>query len=93
MASISPATPYPDKYHAATRAGRVVERTASDETKLLLYALRSQATSGPCVIQSKWGMEIEARAKYETWCNLGKMETFEAMRLYVKLIDEERPEW
>ena len=93
MASISPATPYPDKYHAATRAGRVVERTASDETKLLLYALRSQATSGPCVIQSKWGMENEARAKYETWCNLGKMETFEAMRLYVKLIDEERPEW
>jgi len=63
MASISPATPYPDKYHAATRAGRVVERTASDETKLLLYALRSQATSGPCVIQSKWGMENEARAK------------------------------
>ena len=33
------------------------------------------------------------RAKHDTWLNLGKMESFEAMRLFVKLMDEERPRW
>lgn len=69
------------------------EALFSDETRLLLYALMQQAEEGPCKIRSKWGMELEERAKYETWVNLGKMDKFEAMRLYVKLIDEEKPDW
>jgi acyl-CoA-binding protein len=46
------------------------EALFSDETRLLLYALLSQAEDGPCKIRSKWGMELEERAKYETWWGL-----------------------
>jgi hypothetical protein len=70
-----------------------VEASFGDETRLILYALESQAERGPCEPRSKWGMSAEDRAKHETWVNLGKMEPFEAMRLFVKLMDEERPGW
>ena len=38
-------------------------------------------------------MTREERGKYETWANLGKMSNFEAMRLYVKLLEEEDKNW
>ena len=88
--------PYPDKFHAAVRAAKVLADGAafSDETKLLLYALDAQARNGPCPPGgSRWQMSAEERAKHETWTNLGKMDAFEAMRLYVKLLDEEVPGW
>ena len=90
------AMPYPDKFHAAVRAAKVLADGAafSDETKLLLYALDAQARNGPCPPGgSRWQMSAEERAKHETWTNLGKMDAFEAMRLYVKLLDEEVPGW
>ena len=70
-----------------------MEASFGDETRLILYALESQAERGPCEPRSKWGMAAEERAKHETWANLGKMEPFEAMRLFVKLLDDERPGW
>ena len=70
-----------------------MEASFGDETRLILYALQSQAERGPCEPRSKWGMAAEERAKHETWANLGKMEPFEAMRLFVKLLDDERPGW
>ena len=70
-----------------------LESTFTDETRLLLYALKSQATHGPTEIKSKWSMTREERGKYETWANLGKMSNFEAMRLYVKLLEEEDKNW
>ena len=70
-----------------------LESTFTDETRLLLYALKSQALHGPTEIKSKWHMTREERGKYETWANLGKMSNFEAMRLYVKLLEEEDKYW
>ena len=70
-----------------------MERSLGDETRLILYALQSQAELGPCEPRSRWGMSAEDRAKHETWANLGKMEPHEAMRLFVKLLDDERPGW
>ena len=84
----------PRRPYAALRASRVpnVEASFGDETRLILYALQSQAERGPCEPRSKWGMAAEDRAA-PTWANLGKMEPFEAMRLFVKLLDDERPGW
>jgi acyl-CoA-binding protein len=65
----------------------------SDETRLILYALGAQAEFGQSAQRSKWGMSSTERAKYETWSNLGTMETFEAMRLFVKMLDDETPGW
>ena len=71
----------PRRFYAALRASRVpnVEASFGDETRLILYALQSQAERGPCEPRSKWGMAAEDRAKHETWANLGKMEPFEAI--------------
>jgi acyl-CoA-binding protein len=84
-----------NRFHAATKVAKLpsLESTFTDETRLLLYALKSQAMHGPTEIKSKWHMTREERGKYETWANLGKMSNFEAMRLYVKLLEEEDKYW
>ena len=84
-----------NRFHAATKVAKLpsLESTFTDETRLLLYALKSQAIHGPTEIKSKWHMTREERGKYETWANLGKMSKFEAMRLYVKLLEEEDKYW
>ena len=84
-----------NRFHAATKVAKLpsLESTFTDETRLLLYALKSQALHGPTEIKSKWHMTREERGKYETWANLGKMSNFEAMRLYVKLLEEEDKYW
>ena len=84
-----------NRFHAAMKVAKLpsLESTFTDETRLLLYALKSQAIHGPTEIKSKWHMTREERGKYETWANLGKMSNFEAMRLYVKLLEEEDKYW
>ncbi len=84
-----------NRFHAATKVAKLpsLESTFTDETRLLLYALKSQALHGPTEIKSKWHMTREERGKYETWANLGKMSNFEAMRLYVKVLEEEDKYW
>ena len=84
-----------NRFHAATKVAKLpsLESTFTDETRLLLYALKSQAIHGPTEIKSKWHMTREERGKYETWANLGNMSNFEAMRLYVKLLEEEDKYW
>ena len=91
----APTLPPSFRFYAAVDASRLpaIESKFSDETRLVLYALRRQATDGPCEPRSRWGMSQPERAKHDTWLNLGKMESFEAMRLFVKLMDEERPRW
>ena len=86
---------YPETFYAAVRASRVPATSSgfSDETRLVLRALRAQAELGACEPRSTWGMPPEHRAVQETWANLGTMDAPEAMRLFVKLMDEERPEW
>ena len=37
--------------------------------------------------------DAQVRAMRETWENLGSMPSAEAMRLYVKVLDEEKPQW
>jgi acyl-CoA-binding protein len=65
----------------------------SDEAKLLFYALGKQATEGPCTQPKPWGWDVVASAKWQSWSQLGQMGKLEAMRLYVKTLEEEHPEW
>jgi hypothetical protein len=71
------------------------ERASTDETKLILFALGSQATQGSqqaaaargeCK-QLGWfgggGADAVETAKLTTWKNLGNLDKFEAMRLCV----------
>jgi len=90
--------PYPEKFHACVAFAFSPPEGASgitDETRLLLFALYSQATSGPCAAPKPWGMfatPVES-AKWEAWNHLGQMNGAEAMRLYVKTMEQENSKW
>ena len=60
-----------------------------DETRLVLYALHQQAVVGPCKEPKPWSWNIVESAKWNSWSQLKDMSSVEAMRLYVKLLEEE----
>jgi len=66
------------------------EDTFNDETRLLLYALHKQATQGACKESKPWSFNVVDGAKWQSWSQLGNMSHMEAMRLYVKAVDEEQ---
>jgi acyl-CoA-binding protein len=72
-----------------TNAGKAL----SQETQLLLYALEQQATKGPCKSPKPggWGGgSAEDIAKWQSWSHLKDMNKMEAMRLYVRTVEEEQ---
>eukprot|EP00879_Flechtneria_rotunda_P022424 GHRR01023674.1.p1 GENE.GHRR01023674.1~~GHRR01023674.1.p1 ORF type:complete len:430 (+),score=138.99 GHRR01023674.1:183-1472(+) len=86
--------PYPDRFHAATAyVASLPDHLLTDETRLLFYALHSQAAHGPCEESKPWGWNVVESAKWNAWSQLGNMSQMEAMRLYVRTLDEEQPEW
>ncbi|KAL3693329.1 hypothetical protein R1sor_006980 [Riccia sorocarpa] len=97
------ALPYPDRFHAAavyagfgqsspsTKKSPSVQ--FSDDTALLLYSLYQQATVGPCNIAKPWSWNVVEYAKWTSWNQLGKMAKPEAMRLFVRTLEEEEPDW
>ena len=61
-----------------------------DELRLVLYALHQQATVGPCTEAKPWGWNVVESAKWESWNQLGSMSSVEAMRLYVKMVEDDQ---
>lgn len=59
-----------------------------DETKLFLYALNQQALHGECKEPKPWAWSVVDAAKWNSWKQLKDMAKVEAMRLYVKLLEE-----
>ncbi|KAG2435000.1 hypothetical protein HYH02_011998 [Chlamydomonas schloesseri] len=87
---------YPDKFHAAARFWQLQPpgtKAFSQENQLLLYALNQQATHGPNTTSRPWGWNTVEATKWQGWKELGKMSTMEAMRLFVKSLDEEQADW
>ncbi|KXZ49410.1 hypothetical protein GPECTOR_21g636 [Gonium pectorale] len=87
---------YPDKFHAAAKFWNLQPSGAkalSQENQLLLYALNQQATVGPNTTPKPWGWNVVESTKWQGWKELGKMTTIEAMRLFVRTLDEEQPDW
>lgn len=96
--------PYPDRFFVAARYVGLYFSTQddsrqhtppelSDETKLLLYSLYQQATKGPCKDPrpSRWNM-VE-QAKWASWERLKDLAPPEAMRLFVRTLEEQDLEW
>ena len=94
--------PYPDRYEAAASYfNESGGKTLSDEVRLVLYALRQQSTHG--AVSRAAGKVPEAvapsifsvvdRAKYSAWSSLGDMAPMEAMRLFVRTMEEAVPNW
>lgn len=76
-----------------TSAAVAAETTFNNETRLLFYALHKQATAGPCKEGKPWSWNVVESAKWQSWSQLGDMSSMDAMRLYVKTLDEEQVSW
>ena len=46
-------------------------------------------TQGPCNEPKPWGWSVVNNAKWQSWKQLGDMSSMEAMRLYVRTLEEE----
>ncbi|KAG8363835.1 hypothetical protein BUALT_Bualt19G0063500 [Buddleja alternifolia] len=94
---------YPERFYAAATyaglggspksAAKGVASKFSNESALLLYALYQQATIGPCNIPKPRGWSPIEQSKWTSWNGLGNMASTEAMRLFVKILEEEDQGW
>lgn len=98
MARATSGLSYPDRFYAAAAYAGFGEsakpaRSFSDETALLLYALYQQATVGPCNAPKPRAYNLTEQSKWSSWNGLGNLASTEAMRLFVKILEEEDPAW
>ncbi|KAM7478205.1 hypothetical protein LguiA_026418 [Lonicera macranthoides] len=103
MARVASGLAYPDRFYAAatyvgfggspTSASKGVTSKFKNDVALLLYALYQQATVGPCKLPKPRGWSPIEQSKWTSWNGLGNMASTEAMRLFVKLLEEEDPGW
>ncbi|XP_018433399.2 acyl-CoA-binding domain-containing protein 4-like isoform X2 [Raphanus sativus] len=93
---------YPERFYAAASyvgfdgsdsSAKHVSSKFSDDTSLILYALYQQATIGPCNSPKPSAWRPVEQTKWKSWQGLGTMPSIEAMRLFVKILEEEHPSW
>ncbi|OMO68777.1 Acyl-CoA-binding protein, ACBP [Corchorus capsularis] len=103
MARASSGLAYPERFYAAASYagfdgsphsnGNDVGSRFSNEVALILYALYQQATVGPCNVPKPSSWSPVEQSKWKSWQQLGNMASTEAMRLFVKILEEEEPGW
>lgn len=100
MSRASSGLAYPERFYAAASYAGFdgsdnpsVTSRFSNDVALLLYALFQQATAGPCKIPKPRGWSPVEKGKWTSWNGLGNMASTEAMRLFVKILEEEDPGW
>ncbi|KAI9084784.1 hypothetical protein K1719_033190 [Acacia pycnantha] len=102
MARVSSGLQYPERFYAAASyvgfdgsksPTKSLTSKFSNSTALLLYSLYQQASVGPCNIPEPSSWKIVDHSKWASWNQLGNMSSAEAMRLFVKILEEEDPGW
>ncbi|XP_010674725.2 acyl-CoA-binding domain-containing protein 4 isoform X1 [Beta vulgaris subsp. vulgaris] len=104
MARASTGPAYPERFYAAasyvgfagspdSSSSNAVVSKFNNEAALLLYALYQQATVGSCNIPKPSAWNPVEQSKWKSWSGLGNMAPAEAMRLFVKILEEEDPGW
>ncbi|KAH7654996.1 FERM/acyl-CoA-binding protein [Dioscorea alata] len=106
MARPSSALARPERFYAAAAyagfGGFLSSSTSSsvalvsrfqDDVALLLYGLYQQAMVGPCNVPKPRVWNPVEHSKWTSWNELGSMASTEAMRLFVKILEEEDPSW
>ncbi|XP_018490582.1 acyl-CoA-binding domain-containing protein 4 isoform X2 [Raphanus sativus] len=93
---------YPERFYAAASyvgidgsdsSAKRVSSKFSNDTALIFYALHQQATVGPCNTPKPSAWRPVEQSKWKSWQGLGTMPSMEAMRLFVKILEEENPDW
>ena len=102
MARASSGLQYPERFYAAasyvgfdgsTSPTKSLTSKFPKSTALLLYSLHQQASVGPCNIPEPSSWKLVEHSKWASWNQLGNMSSTEAMRLFVKILEEEDPGW
>ncbi|CAH2055027.1 unnamed protein product [Thlaspi arvense] len=102
MARATSGPAYPERFYAAASfvgldgsdsSAKHVSSKFSNDTALILYALYQQATVGPCNTPKPSAWRPVEQSKWKSWQGLGTMPSIEAMRLFVKILEEEDPGW
>ncbi|KAJ0234259.1 Acyl-CoA-binding domain-containing protein 5 [Hirschfeldia incana] len=102
MARATSGPAYPERFYAAASyvgfdgsdsSAKQVSSKFSNDTALLLYALYQQATVGPCNTPKPSAWRPVEQSKWKSWQGLGTMPSIEAMRLFVKILEEDDPTW
>ncbi|GAV86981.1 ACBP domain-containing protein/Kelch_2 domain-containing protein/Kelch_3 domain-containing protein [Cephalotus follicularis] len=100
MARASSGLAYPERFYAAASYAGFdgspnpsITSKFPNDSALLLYALYHQATVGPCNISKPSSWNPVEQSKWKSWQGLGNMASAEAMRLFVKILEEEDPGW
>ncbi|KAK7392020.1 hypothetical protein VNO78_20446 [Psophocarpus tetragonolobus] len=102
MARASSGLQYPERFYAAASyAGfdgsnsptKTITSKFANSTALLLYSLYQQASIGPCNVPEPSSWKLVEHSKWASWNQLGNMSSTEAMRLFVKILEEEDPGW
>lgn len=66
-------------------------KVLSDETAVVLYALKEQATKGPAGARPRsWTFASIDTTRWQAHAQLGQMSSMEAMRLYVRVLEDEQ---
>ncbi|KAF3541701.1 hypothetical protein F2Q69_00024894 [Brassica cretica] len=94
---------YPDRFYAAASylgldgsvpsSVKQLSSKFSNDAALLLYALHQQATVGPCNTPKPSAWNPAEQSKWKSWQGLGTMPSIEAMRHFVKILEEGDPSW
>ncbi|KAF9669935.1 hypothetical protein SADUNF_Sadunf13G0016400 [Salix dunnii] len=102
MARSSSGPAYPERFYAAAayagfdgshNSTSTVSSKFQNDTALLLYALYQQATVGTCNVPKPSSWKAVEQSKWKSWQGLGNMVSSEAMRLFVKILEEDDPSW
>ncbi|KAJ6876765.1 acyl-CoA-binding domain-containing protein 4 [Populus alba x Populus x berolinensis] len=102
MARASSGPAYPERFYAAAayagfdgshNSTSTVSSKFQNDTALLLYARYQQATVGPCNVPKPSSWKAVEQSKWKSWQGLGNMASTEAMRLFVKILEEDDPSW
>ncbi|KMZ67606.1 Acyl-CoA Binding Protein [Zostera marina] len=100
MAKPSSGVPYPERFYVAAEYAGLGDRAKlgnfsrfENDVALMLYGLHRQATVGPCNAAKPGLWNVVEHGKWTSWSELGAMASTEAMRLFVKLLEEEEPNW
>ncbi|XP_065852766.1 acyl-CoA-binding domain-containing protein 4-like [Euphorbia lathyris] len=102
MARVSSGLAYPERFYAAAayagfdgspNSTNTVSSKFQNDAALLLYGLYQQATIGPCNTPKPSTWNAVEQSKWKSWQGLGNMASTEAMRLFVKILEEEDPGW
>ncbi|CAN8269658.1 unnamed protein product [Cochlearia groenlandica] len=102
MARATSGPAYPARFYAAASyvgldgsdsSAKHVSSKFSNDVALILYALHQQATVGPCNTPKPSVWRPVEQSKWKSWQGLGTMPSIEAMRLFVKILEEEDPGW